>query len=194
MATSEYIRKNEPSEKQPKRFDYESVKGHRRISGPGFASKILRMSGDTVIVILAFALALEIKLHFFTSGSALRSIHSTAGAIYLGFFAWFLCCLLLVSEHYDLYSPILAPGGARELRLTVQASLNAGLLLCGGLYMARLELASRTVVVLLVCTTSVALCIWRASLRLAYYRQFENGIDTRNIAIIVTGHLSHALG
>ncbi|HYK36351.1 MAG TPA: sugar transferase [Alloacidobacterium sp.] len=152
------------------------------------------MSGDTVIVILAFALALEIKLHFFTSGSALRSIHSTAGAIYLGFFAWFLCCLLLVSEHYDLYSPILAPGGARELRLTVQASLNAGLLLCGGLYMARLELASRTVVVLLVCTTSVALCIWRASLRLAYYRQFENGIDTRNIAIIGTGHLSHALG
>lgn len=192
MATSEYIRKNEPSEKQPRRFEYESIKNRRRVGGPGFASKLLRMSGDAVIVVLAFALALEIKLHFFTNGNALSSIRSTA--IYLGFFAWFLCCLLVVSEHYDLYNPVLSPGGARELRLTVQASLNAGLLLCGGLYMAHLELASRAVVVLLVCTTAVALCIWRVSIRLAYYRNFEKGIDTRNVVILGTNHLSRALG
>lgn len=152
------------------------------------------MSGDIIIVALAFAVALEVKLHFFTDNNVFNSVHSPATAVYLGFFAWFLCCLLLVSEHYGLYNPVLAPGGARELRLTVQASLSAGLLLCGGLYMARLELASRTVVVLLVCATTVALCIWRAGLRFAYYRHFEKGIDTRNIVVLGTSHLSQALG
>ena len=194
MATSEYIRKTEPSEKPTRPFDYESVKSRRRVGGPAFASKLLRMSGDVVIVVLAFALALEIKLHFFNGGSTVIALHSPATSIYLGFFAWFLCCLLLVSEHYDLYSPILAPGGARELRLTIQASLNAGLLLCGGLYMAHLELASRAVVIMLICTTAVALCFWRASIRLAYYRHFEKGIDTRNVVVLGTNHLGLALG
>lgn len=192
MATSEYIRKNESSQQRPRRFEYESGRG--RVGGPGFASKLLRMSADAVIVILAFALALEIKLHFFIDRNAFNTFHSSAGAIYLGFFAWFLCCLLVVSEHYDLYNPLPAPGGARELRLTIQASLNAGLLLCGGLYLAHLELASRTVVILLVCTTAVALCIWRASRRLTYYRHFEKGIDTRNVVILGTSYLSQALG
>jgi exopolysaccharide biosynthesis polyprenyl glycosylphosphotransferase len=194
MATSEYIRKSEPSERQPKRFVYEPAKSRRQVAGPGFDSKLLRMAGDVIIVIVAFALALEIKLRFFDKAGTFRSLHSSAVSLYLGFFAWFLCCLLLVSEHYDLYNPVLAPGGLRELRVTVQASLNAGLLLCGGLYMARLELASRTVVVLLVGTTTVALCIWRASIRLTYYRHFEKGIDTRNVVILGTNQLSQALG
>jgi len=194
MATSEYIPKSQPAEKPPKQFGYQPAKIQRRVAGPGFVSKVLRMSGDVIIIILAFALALEVKLHFFDDGGTFKAIHSSASALYLGFFAWFLCCLLLVSEHYDLYNPILAPSGGRELRLTVQACLNAGLLLCGGLYMARLELASRAVVLLLIGTTTVALCIWRASIRLAYYRHFEKGIDTRNVVIIGTNHLSQALG
>ena len=152
------------------------------------------MSGDVIIVVLAFALALEIKLHFFNDSGTFKFLHSYVVSVYLGFFAWFLCCLLLVSEHYDLYNPILAAGGARELRLTTQATLNAGLLLCGGLYMAHLELASRAVVILLICTTTVSLCIWRVSIRSAYYRLFEKGIDTRNIVILGTNHLSQALG
>ena len=194
MATSEYIPKSQPSERPPKQFGYQPAKKRRGVGGPAFASKLLRMSGDVIIVILAFALALEVKIHFFDDGGTFRTIHSSASALYLGFFAWFLCCLLAVSEHYDLYNPILVAGGARELRLTVQACVNAGLLLCGGLYMARLELASRTVVLLLICTTTVALCVWRASIRLAYYRHFEKGIDTRNVVILGTSHLSQALG
>ena len=194
MATSEYIRKSEPSEKQPSPLGYRTPKSGRGVAGPGLVSKLLRMSGDVIIVILAFALALEVKLHFFDNAGTFRYGHSSAAPIYLGFFAWFLLCLLLVSEHYDLYNPILVSGGLRELRLTVQASLNAGLLLCGGLYMTHLELASRTVVFLLVCTTTIALCIWRASLRLTYYRHFEKGIDTRNVVILGTNHLGQALG
>jgi exopolysaccharide biosynthesis polyprenyl glycosylphosphotransferase len=193
MATSEYIPKTQPSEKPPRRFDHESGKTQRRVSSPAYTSKLLRMAGDIVIVILAFAVALEIKLHFFHDGSA-SVISPSATPIYFGFFLWFLFCLLVVSEHHDLYNPILTPGGARELRLTLQATLNAGLLLCGGLYMARLELASRAVVVLLICTTAIALCFWRASIRLAYYRHFEKGLDTRNVVVLGTNHLSQALG
>jgi hypothetical protein len=113
MATSEYIPKSQPSERPPKQFGYQPAKSRRLLAGPGFASKLLRMSGDVIIVVLAFALALEVKLHFFDDGGTFKTIHS---ALYLGFFAWFLCCLLLVSEHYDLYNPILVAGGARELR------------------------------------------------------------------------------
>ena len=193
MATSEYIRKSEQSEQHQIRVDFQPAM-IRRVAGPVLASKLLRMSGDVIIVVVAFALALEVKLHIVDDGNTFKFVHSSAISLYLGFFAWFLSCLLLVSEHYDLYNPILAPGGLRELRLTVQATLNAGLFLCGGLYMAHLELASRTVVVLLICTTTLALCIWRASLRLAYYRHFEKGIDLRNVVILGTNHLSRALG
>jgi exopolysaccharide biosynthesis polyprenyl glycosylphosphotransferase len=193
MATSEYIRKSARSERHLIPVGYQTGKS-RRVAGPVLASKLLRMSGDVMIVVLAFALALEVKLHVLNDRNTFSFVHHSTVSLYLGFFAWFLCCLLLVSEHYDLYNPTLAPGGLRELRLTVQASLNAGLLLCGGLYMARLELASRAVVVLLVCTTTFALCIWRASLRLAYYRHFEKGIDTRNVIILGTNHLCRTLG
>ncbi len=194
MATSEYIRKNETSGKQPGQFGYPVVKSRHLVAAPGFVSKLLRMFSDVIIVTLAFALALEIKFHFFADGTTFRSIYSSTAPLYLGFFAWFLCCLLVVSEHYDLYNPILAPGGIRELRLTIQASLNAGLLLCGGLYMARLEIASRTVVILLISTTALALGIWRVAIRLVYYRHFEKGIDTRNVVILGTNQLSQALG
>jgi exopolysaccharide biosynthesis polyprenyl glycosylphosphotransferase len=152
------------------------------------------MLGDVIIVSLAFTAALEIKLHFLDDGTTFKSIHASAAPVYLAFFGWFLFCLLLVSEHHDLYNPILIAGGAREARLTVQASLNAGLLLCGALYMARWDIASRTVVILLICTSTVALCIWRACIRLAYYQHYRKGIDTRNVAILGTNHLSHALG
>src|ERR1700740_2277272 len=138
MATSEYIPKSEQSEYHQIRVGFQPARS-RRVAGPVLASKLLRMSGDVIIVVLAFALALEAKLHIFDDGSTFKFVHSPTISLYLGFFAWFLFCLLLVSEHYDLYNPVLAPGGLRELRLTVQATLNAGLLLCGGLYMARLE-------------------------------------------------------
>jgi len=151
------------------------------------------MSGDIVIVTLSFAAALEIKIRLLGSAGIFKAIRAADAPLYLGFFGWFLFCLLLVSEHYDLYNPVLAPGGAREQRLTVQASLNAGLLLCGALYMAHWETASRSVILLLVCTSTIALCMWRGVIRLAYYNHYRKGIDTRNIAILGTNHLGQAL-
>ena len=193
MATSEYVRKNATA-KQPRRLEHKGVPRRRGFAGPGVSSKLLRMAGDIVIISLAFVIALEIRFHLLGNGSILKAVRFSDAPIYLAFFAWFLFCLLFVSEHYDLYNPVLASGGARELRLTVQATLLAGLLLCGALYMVRGDAASRGVVLLLVGTSLLALCIWRASVRLAYYQHYKNGIDTRNVVILGTNHLSQALG
>jgi exopolysaccharide biosynthesis polyprenyl glycosylphosphotransferase len=194
MATSEYIRKNASSEKQPSRSGPQSIKSRHRVTGPAFASKLLLMLGDIAVIVFAFLLALAIKVKFFAGIGELNSIRYATAPLYLGFFSWYLLSLLLVSRRYGLYNPIPATGGAHELRLTVQAILNAGLLLCGGLYMAHWDTASRAVVVLLVCTTIASLCSWRVIMRLARYRHYERGIDTRNVVILGTNYLSHALG
>jgi len=164
------------------------------MTGHAFASKFLLMLGDVVIISLAFGLAIAIKLRFFEGEGTFKSILYSDAPLYVAFFGWFLFSLLFASEHYGLYNPILTCGGARELRLTIQATLNAGLLLCGGLYMAHWEVVSRTVVVLLICTTVFSLCGWRVYKRLARYRHYERGINTRNVVIFGTNYLSHALG
>ena len=194
MATSEYIRKNASSEKQPLRPGPQSIGSRHRVASPAFASKLLLMLGDVIIIVFAFLTALAIKIKFFAGAGQIESISYATAPLYLGFFTWFLFSLLLVSRRYGLYNPVPITGGARELRLTVQATLNAGLLLCGGLYMAHLDRASRTVVVLLICTTAFSLSGWRVILRLARYRHYEKGIDTRNVVILGTNYLSHALG
>jgi hypothetical protein len=53
-----------------------------------------------------------------------------------------------LARSYGLYGPILNRSGLHEQRMTVQASLTAGLLLCGTLYLRRAEMVSREVVVL----------------------------------------------
>jgi exopolysaccharide biosynthesis polyprenyl glycosylphosphotransferase len=152
------------------------------------------MSGDVIVVSLAFVIAVAIKIRFFPNGMDAKSIHSTIAPVYLGFFCWFLISLLILSEHYGLYNQLPLGSSRRELRLTVQASLIAGLLLCGGLYMAHWEMASRAVVIILICTTAIALCIWRTIVRLTRYRNYEKGIHTRNIVILGTNYLGQALG
>lgn len=196
MATSEFIRRNNPSEKRVDQPANQWKKAHVRVAGPAFASKFLQMTGDVVVVTAAFILAILIKVHFFESGADanVKALHFSAAPIYLGFFAWFLISLIVLSEHYGLYNPMLAGSGTREIRLTFQASLIAGLLLCGGLYMTHLETVSRAVVVLLICTTAVTLCLWRASMRLTRYRNFEKGVHTRNLVVLGTNYLGQALG
>ena len=51
--------------------------------------------------------------------------------LYIG---WFALCLIFFTRSYGLYGPIQNRGGLHEQRMTVQATLTAGLLLCGTLY------------------------------------------------------------
>jgi exopolysaccharide biosynthesis polyprenyl glycosylphosphotransferase len=194
MATSEYLRKNGSPVKHPAQLGPNRVPARQRVAGPGFVSKLMLMLGDVFVITLAFLIALFIRVKFFQGVGDFKPVELSQLPIYLAFFAWFLLALLLVSRRYGLYNPIPVNSGGHELRLTVQAVATAGLLLCGSLYMTHWDTASRSLVILLIVTTAIALSIWRASRRLSRYRHYEKGLDTRNVVVLGTNYLSHALG
>ena len=53
------------------------------------------------------------------------------------YIGWFGVCLIFFTRSYGLYGPIQHRSGLHEQRMTVQATLTAGLLLCGTLYLIR---------------------------------------------------------
>jgi exopolysaccharide biosynthesis polyprenyl glycosylphosphotransferase len=77
--------------------------------------------------------------------------------------------------------------------MTVQAALTSGLLLCGTLYLSNGEAISRVVVALMVLFTTVLLCLRRALRRMMVYRRFRAGVETRNVLIVGSGRVGHAL-
>ena len=78
--------------------------------------------------------------------------------------------------------------------VTGQATLTAGLLLCGTLYLQRrAEMVSREVVILLVIFTTLLLCIRRAIWRKVVYSRYREGLETRNVLIVGAGRVAHAL-
>jgi exopolysaccharide biosynthesis polyprenyl glycosylphosphotransferase len=107
--------------------------------------------------------------------------------------AWFGLLLVLLARSYGLYGPILNRSGLNEQRMTVQASLTAGLLLCGTLYLRHAEMISREVVILLVVFTTALLCIRRAIWREVVYSRYREGLETRNVLIVGAGRVAHAL-
>lgn len=194
MATSEYIHRNDQSEKQAGRFGPNVATRHHFLSGHAFASKLMAALGDAFIITFAFMLAVILKVRFFAGPGEITSLRLLETHLYFLLFSGFLLPLLFVCRRYGLYRFTQLSSGLHELRLIVQATFTAGLLLCGGLYMARWGAASRTVVILLSCTTAISLCVWRLSLRLARYRKYEKGLDTRNVVVLGTNRLSCALG
>jgi exopolysaccharide biosynthesis polyprenyl glycosylphosphotransferase len=154
------------------------------------------MLTDVLVILLAFSMALVVRAvvcdkisRYYNAPLEISSV--SMGVLYLG---WFIMAVVLVAHQCGLYS--LAPhlSGAHELRLTVQASLSAGLLLCGSLYLTHEPSVSRLLVILLVIITSISLCIHRAIWRLLRYRRYAHGHDLRNVVILGTNHLSQGLG
>ena len=106
---------------------------------------------------------------------------------------WFGVLLVVVARSYGLYESILGRSGLNEQRLTVQATLTSGLLLCGTLYLVRADMVSRVVVVLMVIFTTVLLCTRRAIWRKVVYNRYREGLETRNVLIVGAGRVAHAL-
>jgi exopolysaccharide biosynthesis polyprenyl glycosylphosphotransferase len=125
--------------------------------------------------------------------SMLPEILRNAPPIWLLYLAWFCVVLVLISRSFGLYGPIQNRSGLHELRMTVQATLTAGLLLCGALYLSRGISVSRAVVVLLVVITATLLSIRRAIWRKMEYSRYLQGLETRNVLIVGAGRVAHAL-
>lgn len=196
MATSEFIRKTSANDQPVLGLPARKAFGTRSVIGPSMVSSLIMMLNDSLAIMLAFGTALVLRAILFEKAVRFPSVphdvtSAPLGAIYL---VWFILAFILVARRYGLYSPIPLSTGTHELRLTVQACLNAGLLLCGGLYMTNSLSISRALVVLLIGSAIVSLSIRRMIWRLARYRQYERGLETRNVVILGTNHLSNALG
>jgi exopolysaccharide biosynthesis polyprenyl glycosylphosphotransferase len=195
MATSEFIRKTNAADQAATGLP---VRTRSRTSfvGPSMVSSLIMMLNDGIAILLAFGVALVLRAILFDKATRFSGVfHDVTGApLSVVYLAWFVLAYTLVARRYGLYSPIPLATGAHELRLTVQACLNAGLLLCGGLYMTNSFSISRALVVLLIFTSVLSLSIRRVVWRLSRYRQYERGLETRNVVILGTNHLSHALG
>ena len=110
--------------------------------------------------------------------------------LYMGFFA---LCLVFFTRSYGLYGSIQNRSGLNEQRMTIQATLVSGLLLCGAIYLARNLEVSRVVVIVSVLLTGAMLCARRALWRNLVYSRYREGVDTRNVLIVGAGRVGHAL-
>lgn len=109
------------------------------------------------------------------------------------YFAAFAVALVFFTRSYGLYGPIQNRSGLHEQRMTIQATMVSGLLLCGTLYLSRGVAVSRIVVGLMVLFTAFMLCIRRALWRHVVYSRYRAGIETRNVLIVGAGRVAHAL-
>ena len=110
-----------------------------------------------------------------------------------GYMAWFAACLIFFTRSYGLYGPIQNRSGLNEQRMTLQATLVSGLILCGTIYLSRGEQLSRIAIILSVLLTGAMLCARRALWRSMVYTRFREGMDTRNVLIVGSGRVAHAL-
>ncbi len=151
---------------------------------------------DLLTVLIAALVALRFRVDVpsdLTATSALPFLVHSAHWVTWTYIAWFGLLLVILARSYGLYGPILSRNGLNEQRMTVQATLTAGLLLCGTLYLRRAEGVSREVVILLVVFSTILLCVRRAVWRKVVYSRYREGLETRNVLIVGAGRVAHAL-
>ncbi len=157
---------------------------------------LLGASLDTLSAIVASVLAVDLRVAI-SPGShkavALYTLMHNTPPVLMLYVAWFSMCLIFLTRSYGLYTNVDHRSGLHEQRMTVQATLTAGLLLCGTLYLFRGVAISRLVVAFMVVLTGAMLCVRRAMWRRALYRRYREGIETRNVMIVGTGRVGQAL-
>ncbi len=151
---------------------------------------------DMLTVLVSAVMAVRVRIGNPDTNQAFSMIptilhHSpTSWPLYL---LGFGVALVIITRSRGLYGPIQNRSGLHEQRMTVEASLTAGLLLCGALYLSRGVAVSRVVVILLVVITTVLLSIRRAIWRHMEYSRYREGLETRNVLIVGAGRVAHAL-
>lgn len=151
---------------------------------------------DCLSVIVAGMIAFRIRLATPVSAPDGTLFEHIAGPATLTLFLYLmLFCFYLVvfARIYGLYRSTDSRSGLHEQRMTVQATLTAGLLLCGTLYLLRAYAVSRLVMLLTVLLTMVMLMMRRALWRKLRQRRFLQGLETRNVLIVGDGRVGHAL-
>jgi exopolysaccharide biosynthesis polyprenyl glycosylphosphotransferase len=105
----------------------------------------------------------------------------------------FAVYLVLVSELHGLYSQDIVQSGIHEQRMTVQATLMAGLLLFGTLYLVPGSFVSRATEMITVILALAMLMLRRAVWRHMIKRHNIGRSGTRNILVVGAGRRAEAL-
>ena len=150
---------------------------------------------DVLTVLVASMIAARSRLDISAAGGTLQDFRLWPALLneFSAYMVWFALCLIFFTRSYGLHGPIQSRSGLQEQRLTLQATLVAGLILCGTLYLAGAEGVSRVAVVLTVMLTAAMLCARRALWRSMVYTRYREGMDTRNVLIVGSGRVGHAL-
>lgn len=165
--------------------------------GESLLAPLPMVINDGAAILLALIAALILRGFVVDEYFSWKSlVHSMGkGPLAVAYLSWFVLMYVLVARRYGLYGRLLkGTNAAHELRLTAQAGMTAGLLLCGLLYMVHNRDISRALVLLLTFSAMLSLCIRRLVWRMRRYRQFEEGLATRRVVILGTNHLGYALG
>ena len=194
MATSEYLRNGSAAARPQQPVTQLPAGVRRRGMGPAAAAAAVMIVNDLLMILLAFGLALVLRgpvvarlMPFLGFG------HVGATSLDMVYLGWFALSYVIVGRRYGLYGPSPGTSTGHEVRLVLQACLNAGLMLCGALYMFHAVVISRMLVLMLIVTSSGALSVRRAMMRMSRYRHYEQGIELRNVVVLGTNQMSYAL-
>ena len=150
---------------------------------------------DALSAVVAGTIAFRIR----EIGQAKIPVHALAHAdggmrlstlVYLLLFVMYL---VFFARFYGLYRVNDNRSGLHEQRMTFQAVMTAGLVLCGTLYVFSGYAVSRIVVALTIVLTMALLMVRRAVFRKLRQRRFLQGLETRNVLIVGDGRVGHAL-
>ena len=174
MATSGLLKRLAPNGSEERGAGYVAVPQRSNAQGKGARVVVLWMLGDVLVVLAALMIAVRGWLGegLFGADSPYHTniMFRTHPKVLLACLGWFMLSLILVSKRYHLYGPMQMRNTLHEQRLTIQASLTAGLLLSGSLYLVRGEIISRGVVIITVVATTVLLCTRRLIWRMMMYQ------------------------
>jgi exopolysaccharide biosynthesis polyprenyl glycosylphosphotransferase len=165
------------------------------LSQPGLTS-IVWASFDFLSALLGGLIAFRLRLipeGRVPAERVLAQLVPVQPAIALMFLLLFGVYLVIFARIYGLYGMSQNHSGLHEQRMTLQATLTAGLLLCGSLYVMHGYGISRVMVMLTVVLTMVMVMARRAVMRKLRQRRYLQGLETRNILIVGDGRVGHAL-
>jgi exopolysaccharide biosynthesis polyprenyl glycosylphosphotransferase len=194
MASPDYLK--QVSVSSHRRHQAGSSDGHWRLfTRPSFTIAV--WAGlDFLSAVIAGFVAFRIRLDPVvppTRDAILRHLEVAAPLTSVVYLLVFSVYVVLFARLYGLYRSPDGRSGLNEQRLTLQATLTAGLMLCGTLYVMRAYEVSRIVVVVTILVTLLLLMVRRAISRKMTQRRFLQGRETRNVLIVGHGRVGHAL-
>ena len=191
MTTPEYLEQAVVSNGARRRGGSARAAGRQRPSISSVAWAGLDITSALIAGLIAFHIRLDPQVS--ANQSVLFELTHAAPLNSVVMLLVFGVYLVLISRLFGLYRPSDAYSGLHEQRMTMQAVLTAGLLLCGTLYLTRGYAVSRIVVLITVVATLVMLMARRAVWRKLRQRRYLSGLEVRNVLIVGDGRVGHAL-